>query len=85
MAEPLSKDERLSLLKRLRALEEITPGVTAIADADLFKDAADALTEARELMSHFRRHGYMRGDQAWWDRGLDWLVKYFPDYEDAPE
>jgi len=31
------------LVRRLRALTDLTPGVTAIADETLFKDAADAL------------------------------------------
>ena len=82
--EVLTMDERLTLLKRLQALEEITPGVTAIADADLFKDAAQALIEALHVIAYFRTNGYLEGDQSWWERSLDWMVTYFPDTEDVP-
>jgi hypothetical protein len=58
MSEPRAQTTDLrapeEIVKRLRSLTDLTPGVTAIADETLFKDAADKierLTQERLLIA----------------------------------
>ena len=49
-----------TLVERLRVLQEIAPGVTAIADADLFKDAADEMEGHDRTVREFL--GWLSGE-----------------------